>query len=584
MFNEELKLVPNKPGSYQMYNDNDIIIYIGKAKDLKKRLSSYFKGTNTGKTAKMVSEISYFKYIVTETELESFILELNLIKEFNPKYNILLKDDKSYPYIEYIKKPFPKLRVVRYLKIKKDKNRLIFGPYVNAYAARRIVNLINRLYPLKKCEGLPKEVCLYYHINECLGYCVNDIDEKTIKEMEEEIISFLKGNDDIIKNKLKEKLKYYSDEMNYEMANEIKKELEYTEIILEKQKIELFNKENLDVINYYKYNNFLGIEILFIRNGKLIGNYNDIFEESKNYKEELESYIALFYNKNEIPKEILIPKDLNKELLESVIITKFFIPQRGMKKRLLDMAYENAKINVSNNYEKYKNNLNKTKGALDELSKLLNINITRIDAFDNSSLFGSYSVSGMVVFINGVKKKEEYRKYKIKVDKNDDYNSMREVIYRRYSRALKDNLDLPELIIVDGGKGQINAALDSLKELNLNIKVCGLKKNNNHEPDDLIDGNTLTEYNLNKKSNLFYFLTNIQNEMHRYTINYHKQLRSKGTITSILDEVPGIGPKRKELLLKTYGSVKNIKEASNEELEKIIPKSTIKILKEDLNS
>ena len=325
MFKEELKLVPNKPGSYQMYDESDTVIYVGKAKNLKKRLSSYFRGTHTGKTAKMISNIAYFKYIVTNTELESFILEINLIKKYNPKYNILLKDDKSYPYIEYTRKPFPSLKVVRYLKVKKSKDKILFGPYVNVYAARRIVNLINRLYPLKKCEGMPKEVCLYYHIHECLGYCTKHVNSEDIINMENEIISFLRGNEDIIKNKLKEKINYYSENMNYEMALELKKELDYMNIVLEKQKVELTAKEDLDVINYAFINGFISLEFLYIRAGKLVGNYTEIEPVTDDYLNEIEYLIALFYNKREIPKQILIPDEIDETVLKEIIDTNIHI-------------------------------------------------------------------------------------------------------------------------------------------------------------------------------------------------------------------------------------------------------------------
>ena len=582
MFKEELKLVPNKPGSYQMYNEENVIIYVGKAKDLKKRLSSYFRGKNTGKTAKMVSEIAYFKYIITFTELESFILELNLIKKYNPKYNVLLKDDKTYPYLEYTKKPFPKLKVVRYVKVKKHKDKLLFGPYVNAYAARRIANLINRLYPLKKCKGLPKEVCLYYHINECHGYCVKDIDKDVILKMEKEILSFLRGNDKIITDKLKEKLKFYSDNMNYEMALELKEELEYIEVILEKQKVQISSNINADFINYYYKDGYIGIEILFIRNGKLNGSFDDILFVPDDYKDELESFIALFYSKNEIPKEVYLPDVLNNEILKEVINTKFFTPERGQKKRLLEMAKENARDNVESNYEKNKNILKRTEGANEELSALLGINITRIDAFDNSNLFGSFSVSGMVVYKNGKPARKEYRKYKIKIDKNDDYNTMKEVIYRRYYRALMEKLEMPQLILVDGGKGQISAAMEVLESLNLNIKVCGLAKDDKHSTSQLIDGDTLDAYNIDKTSTLFLYITNIQNEVHRFTINYHKQIRSKGLISSILDDIKGLGPKRKNELIKAFGSINNIKNADLVELEKYLPSESALELKRKL--
>lgn len=582
MFKEELKLVPNKPGSYQMYNEENVIIYVGKAKDLKKRLSSYFRGKNTGKTAKMVSEIAYFKYIITFTELESFILELNLIKKYNPKYNVLLKDDKTYPYLEYTKKPFPKLKVVRYVKVKKHKDKLLFGPYVNAYAARRIANLINRLYPLKKCKGLPKEVCLYYHINECHGYCVKDIDKDVILKMEKEILSFLRGNDKIITDKLKEKLKFYSDNMNYEMALELKEELEYIEVILEKQKVQISSNINADFINYYYKDGYIGIEILFIRNGKLNGSFDDILFVPDDYKDELESFIALFYSKNEIPKEVYLPDVLNDEILKEVISTSLITPERGQKKRLLEMAKENARDNVESNYEKNKNILKRTEGANEELSALLGINITRIDAFDNSNLFGSFSVSGMVVYKNGKPARKEYRKYKIKIDKNDDYNTMKEVIYRRYYRALMEKLEIPQLILVDGGKGQISAAMEVLQSLNLNIKVCGLAKDDKHSTSQLIDGDTLDAYNIDKTSTLFLYLTSIQNEVHRFTINYHKQIRSKGLISSILDDIKGIGPKRKNELIKAFGSINNIKNADLVELEKYLPSESALELKRKL--
>ena len=413
MFKDELKLVPNKPGSYQMYDKNDVVIYVGKAKNLKKRLSSYFRGKHYGKTAKMISNIAYFKYIVTNTELESFILEINLIKKYDPKYNILLKDDKSYPYIEYSRKPYPSLKVVRYLKVKKHKDKLLFGPYVNAYAARRIVNLINRLYPLKKCEGMPKEVCLYYHIHECLGYCTKNVSLDKIEAMEQEILSFLRGNEDVIKNKLKEKIEYYSENLNYELALELKKELDYMSIVLEKQKVELNPGENLDVINYAFINGFIAIEFLFVRNGKLVGNYTEIEPVTDEYLDEIEYYIALFYQKKEIPREIIIADELNEDNLSKVIETNFVKVSKGQKRKLLLMAKENATINLNNNFKRIEQKQEKSSGANDELAELLGIGIKRIDVFDNSNLFGSFAVSGMIVYEDGLPSKSKYRKYKV---------------------------------------------------------------------------------------------------------------------------------------------------------------------------
>ena len=577
MFKDELKLVPNKPGSYQMYDKNDVVIYVGKAKNLKKRLSSYFRGKHYGKTAKMISNIAYFKYIVTNTELESFILEINLIKKYDPKYNILLKDDKSYPYIEYSRKPYPSLKVVRYLKVKKHKDKLLFGPDVNAYAARRIVNLINRLYPLKKCEGMPKEVCLYYHIHECLGYCTKNVSLDRIEAMEQEILSFLRGNEDVIKNKLKEKIEYYSENLNYELALELKKELDYMSIVLEKQKVELNPGENLDVINYAFINGFIAIEFLFVRNGKLVGNYTEIEPVTDEYLDEIEYYIALFYQKKEIPREIIIADELNEDNLSKVIETNFVKVSKGQKRKLLLMAKENATINLNNNFKRIEQKQEKSSGANDELAELLGIGIKRIDVFDNSNLFGSFAVSGMVVYEDGVPSKSKYRKYKVMVDKNDDYNTMKEVIYRRYYRALIEK-DLPDLILVDGGINQIRAAKDVLNSLNLGIKVCGLVKNDKHRTNDLLDGDTLEIYDIDRTSNLFHYLTRMQDEVHRYTINYHRQIRSKGSISSILDNIPGIGSKRSKELIKRFGSVKRMKEASLEELCEIIPEDIAKLL------
>ena len=584
MFKDELNLVPHLPGSYQMYNKDNVIIYVGKAKDLRNRLSSYFNGKNTGKTAKMVSEIDRFEYIVTNSELEAFILELNLIKKYDPRYNILLKDDKSYPYIEYIRKPYPSLKVVRYLNIKKNKDKLLFGPFVNVYAARRIVNLINRLYPLKKCDNTPKNVCLYYHIGECLGYCTKCIDQNKIDEMEEEIIKFLKGNEEVITTKLLERINFYSEQLNFEKAKELKDELEYIKVVMEKQRVELHDSVDRDIINYYFNNGYLSIEFFFLRNGKLIGHNNKIVPVVDDYISELEYYIALFYNKHEIPKEILVNGDLNLEILSNIVSTKFITSTKGNKKKLLDMAYSNAKLNLENKLTLLEKESLNSSGANKELSELLGINIYRIDVFDNSNIFGTFNVSGMVVFKDGKPSKNDYRKYKITVDKNDDYNTMKEVIYRRYFRSLIEKSELPDLILVDGGKSQIHACIDTLRSLNLNIKVCGLVKNDKHRTSDLMDGDTLDIYDIDKTSKLFHYLTRIQDEVHRYTINYHRTIRSKGSISSVLDNIEGIGQKRKKELIKKFGSVKKISSASLEELEEILPTNVAIKLKQYLEN
>ena len=583
MFREKLKTIPHLPGSYQMRNQNNTIIYVGKAKDLYKRVNSYFKGTVTGKTAKMVSEVADFTYITTTTEQEAFILEINLIKEYNPKYNILLKDDKSYPYIEYISKPYPRLKVSRYLNIKKKDKKLLFGPYPNAYAARKIVGLINRLYPLKKCEGMPKQVCLYYHIGECLGYCEKHVDATKLANMEREILDFLKGNDKILIDKIMEKINIFSDNLNFETALELKRELEYIKVILDKQKVELHDYVNRDAIGYYLDEGIVSIQILFIRNGKIVGSSNDKFYMISDLYDEVNSYILNFYTRHEIPKEILLDENLNSEVISNILNTKAIIPMKGIKKRLIDMAKSNAKISLEQEITIIKNDELRSVGANDELRKLLKLDcLDRIDAFDNSNLFGSYAVSGMIVFKSGKPNKKEYRKYKVSVDKNDDYNTMKEVIYRRYYRAMVEQSEMPDLIIVDGGENQIRACKEVLDSLRLNIKVCGLKKDDHHRTNELIDGDTLEVIPIPRDSDIFHYLTRIQDEVHRFTINYHKTLRDKGTISSILDNIDGIGKVRKKELIKKYGSIKKMSEASIEDLSEIIPENVAIDLKKYL--
>ena len=581
---DKLKNIPNLPGSYQMKNKDGVIIYVGKAKNLHKRVNSYFNRTQTGKTAKLVSEIKDFSYIVTSSELEAFLLEINLIKQYDPKYNILLKDDKSYPYIEYISKPYPKLKVSRYLNIKKKDHKKLFGPYPNAYAARKIVDLLNRLYPLKKCDGNPRKVCLYYHIGECLGYCEKNYDEQELEVMERDILSFLSGNDKILKDKIMSKIKAYSDSLNYELALELKKELDYINIVLDKQKITIQDLTNRDVVGYCFNNGFISVQILFLRNGKIVGGHTDIFSVVSSLEEDMESYLANFYTRHEIPKEIILASDIYSEPLNTYLGNVLFSPKKGQKKSLLDMAFKNACINLENELDLILKKENSKKEAEEELKSLLNLDsLERIDLFDNSNLFGDYSVSCMVVFKDGEPVKNEYRKYKISFDKNDDYGMMREVIYRRYQRALVEKTELPDLIIVDGGVGQIHACKEILDSLNLNIKVCGLKKNDKHNTSELIGKNPIQIIPVDKKSSLFLLLTKMQDEVHNFTINYHRQIRSKGSLSSILDNIEGIGEVRRNKLLKKYHTIANIKEASLDSLSEILPKEVATNLKNILN-
>lgn len=583
-FTKEKREVPKKSGCYLMYNSDNVVIYVGKAKILFNRLKSYFTGRVTGKTKKLVSEIDHFEYIVTNSETEAFILEINLIKKYDPKYNILLRDDKSYPYIELTSDKYPRLIVKREININKKSSHL-FGPYPNVYAARRLVNLLNRLYPLKKCDTMPKKVCLYYHIGECLGYCEHkDID---ITPMKNEILSILNGNDTLLINKINEKIKINSDNLNYEVCKELVEELGYIKEVFKNQSIvELDDNINRDVINYYYENSYLSIVIFFIRNGKLVGNNYKIIPIINDIKDTLEYYISTFYSKSNIaPKEIIMPEIVDIEMMSNVLNTKVITVKRGPKKKLFDMAYNNAKEQYDKEIRLIYNNEKLTTDANEELRNLLHLDkLHIIEAFDNSNLFGTFSVSGMVSFIDGVPSKKNYRKFKLTFDKNDDVASMKEVIYRRYFRVLKDKLVIPDLIIVDGGNNQINACKEILESLNLNIKVIGVKKDDHHSPESIVDGDTYEIIKIDKSSNVFRLLSRIDEEVHRFTINYHKEIRSKGSISSVLDNINGLGDKRKKMLIKKYGSVTKMKEATTYELSEIIPLKVAEELHEYLES
>ena len=583
MFKKELENVPKQSGCYLMYNSDNVVIYVGKAKILFNRLKSYFRGRVTGKTKKLVSEIDHFEYIVTNTEIEAFILELNLIKKYDPKYNILLRDDKSYPYIEFTNEKYPRLIVRRQININK-KNTHLFGPYPNQYAARRLVNLINRLYPLKKCDKMPNKVCLYYHIGECLGYCEHkDVD---ITPMKNEILSILNGNDKLLIDKINEKIRINSENMNYEVCKSLMDELEYMKLVFNNQHVELSDNINRDIINYYFENSYLSIVVMFIRGGKLLGINNKIIPVYNEIKDTLEFYIASFYRKhNLVPKEIIVPELLDTEVLKEILGTRVITVKKGDKKKLFDLAYNNAKTQYEKEIKLIYGNEELTTNANEELREILDLNkLHIIEAFDNSNLFGTFSVSGMVTFVDGLPSRKDYRKFKLSFDKNDDVASMKEVIYRRYFRVLKDDLVKPDLIIVDGGNNQINACKSVLEDLNLKIKVIGVKKDNHHSPEAIVDGDTYEIIKIDKKSNVFRLLSRIDEEVHRFTINYHKEIRSKGSISSVLDNINGLGEVRKKMLIKKYGSVIKMKNASVEELAKIIPLKVAQDLHEFLES
>lgn len=566
---EKLKLLTTEPGCYLMKNENGTIIYVGKAKNLKRRVSSYFNREHTGKTKALVENIKDFEYIVTTTEVESLLLEINLIKKYSPKYNILLKDNKSYPYIEITNEKYPRLIISRPRKIKGHKGKL-FGPYPNAYAARKTVELLNRIYPFRKCHTMDKKVCLYYHIGQCLGYCEKKVDNNTIKEMINEVISFLKGNYDEVRKKIEGLMLEASNSLNFERAIEYKEMLEYIDKVLEKQKISLNDNVTRDVINYYVKNDYISFQVLHLRDGKINMRDGEVFPLIDEIEDTLSYFVTSFYDKNEVPKEVLVSGEFDHDLLERALNTKVLVPQKGLKKKLVDMAYDNAKIVLEEKFELIVRDDRRTFIANEELGKLVGIpHLKRIETFDNAHLFGTYTVSGMVVFTNGKPDKKEYRKYKITSGSKDDYHTMQEVIYRRYYRVLHDKLERPDLIIVDGGIIQVNATKEILDSLYLDIPVLGLKKNDKHTTTALIDQER--EYKIDKTSDVFHLLTRIQDEVHRYTISYHKDIRSKGSLSSILDNVPGIGAKRKKELLKKYKTITKLKSLTKEELEKDLP-------------
>ena len=568
-FKEKLALVPTKPGSYQMKNKEGVIIYVGKAKNLQRRLRSYFTRTVTGKTRMLVEDNDDFEYIVTSSELESLLLEITLIKKYDPKYNILLRDDKSYPYIELTNDKYPVLKIVRNVHRKKNKNHL-YGPYPNVQAARKTVNQINRIYPLRKCEKLKKELCLYYHIHECLGYCCKEIPQEEIEEMKKEIISFLKGDATIISKKIEDEMQIASENLNYEKALELKNMLEDIHTTLKKQQIDLNNNQSFDLVNYYEENNYLGIEIFFVRQGLLFGRHNEIISSLGDIENEVTEYLVKFYEKGVLPSELLIPEELDENLLKEYFQLKVTKPQKGKLKKLMDLAKENAKEQMDLEKETLKRDDEEREKALKELKDLLGLKeLHRMESFDNSHLFGTFYVGGMVVFDDFLPNKDLYRKYKISTEVKDDLSAMKEVLYRRYFKTIMEESYTPDLIVMDGGQLQISAAKEILDSLNLKIPIIGLVKDKNHRTSYIMN----EQYEIlkvEKDSKLFLFLTRIQEEVHRYAITYHRNIKAKGALSSLLDSVPGIGEVRKKELLKKFGSLKKMKEASIEELETVI--------------
>jgi len=556
----KLKLLPEKPGCYLMKNINGQIIYVGKAKILKNRVKSYFTGSHNAKTTLLVSEIEDFEFIMTNSNLEAYLLEINLIKKHRPKYNISLMDDKTYPYILLTKEDNPRILVVRNTKIKGE----LFGPYPNVKAARDTVNLLNSLYPFRKCNKIPKKECLYYHINNCLAPCVLNVKKEDYEEYIKKTRSFLKGDTQFALAELKMKMDEFSKNLEFEKAMECRDLINSINETTERQKISINDNIDRDVFNYYYDEKNICFYTLFMRNGRIVQNECITYELIDDPKEMFVDYLIEFYDKSLKPKELMLPYEI--EDLEELLEIKIFVPKIGEKKQIMDMAYTNAKNTLLTKNELYRSKLETNINALNELAILLNIEYPRrIEMFDNSNTFGSYAVSGMVVYIDGKKEPNEYRKYKVNLEGIDDYATTREIIYRRYYRVLMENLERPNLIIMDGGKGHLDAVLSVVNELNLGIPVIGLKKNRQHKTDRIIYGDR--EYPISGR--LYQLLSGMQEEVHRFAITYHRNKRDKGMFESKLDNIKGLGEKSINRLMEEFKTIENIRNAKIEDFEKI---------------
>lgn len=584
---EKLAILPIQPGCYLMKDKHQTVIYVGKSKSLRNRVKSYFTGANDRKTQRLVQEITDFEYIVTTTEIDALVLEMNLIKKYDPKYNVLLKDDKSYPYLKITAERHPQLLITR--QVKKDKGKY-FGPYPNVIAARETKKLLDRLYPLRKCNRTSGRPCLYYHMDQCLACGKNPPSVKEYQEIVQSITTFLNGGHGDIKKDLIDKMYTASEQLNFERAQELRDQIQHIEIIMERQKMVLNDQVDRDVFGFSYNKGWMCIQVFFIRQGKLIERDVAIFPFFGEADEAFTSYVGRFYlHQNHIkPNHILIPIGIDAELLAKLLDVDVYTPFRGQKKQLVKLAEKNAKIALEEKFTLIERDEERTILAMEQLGKKLNIETPhRIEAFDNSNIQGTDPVSAMVVFIDGRADKTEYRKFKIRnVEGPDDYDTMREVIRRRYTRVLKEGLPLPDLIIVDGGKGQISAALDVLEnELNLDIPLCGLVKDDRHKTSELLYGFPPTPVLLERQSQEFYLVQRIQDEVHRFAITFHRNLRGKGLIQSELDTIPGVGEKRKHALLTHFKMLENIKKASVEEITKLgIPVNVATNIINHLNS
>ena len=585
LIKHKLELLPDSPGCYIHKDKNGTIIYVGKTKNLKNRVRSYFHGSHNTKTELLVSEIEDFEYIVTGSNTEALLLEINLIQENKPKYNIRLKDDKSYPFIKITNEPYPRLLITR--QVKKD-GGLYFGPYPDSGAATEIKRLLDRLFPFKKCTNPANKVCFYYHLGQCKAHTICQTDQTYWDSLKEDVKNFLNGRDDKIVNELRDKMTKASELMEFERAAEYRDLIEGIGLLRTKQRVINQDMQGRDIFGYYVDKGWMCVQVFFIRQGKLIQRDVNMFPYYNESEEDFLTYVGQFYqdNRHFIPKEIFIPRDIDETLVKAVVNTKIIKPQRGEKKQLVNLATKNARVSLQQKFDLLEKDIRKTHGAIENIGDLLNIpKPVRIEAFDNSNIQGTSPVAAMVVFVDGKPSKKDYRKFKIKtVIGPDDYASMREVIYRRYSRVMRDGLTPPDLIIIDGGQGQVNVARDVIEnKLGLDIPIAGLQKNDKHQTHELLFGDPLEVIPLPRNSEEFFLLQRIQDEVHRFAITFHRQLRGKNTFSSKLDGIAGLGPKRKQLLMKRFKNLPNIQKASLDDIINCgIPKNVAENIQESL--
>ena len=586
LIQSKLELLPTSPGCYIHKDKNGTIIYVGKAKNLRNRVRSYFRGSHDTKTEALVSEIEDFEFIVTESNIEALLLEINLIKENKPKYNIMLKDDKSYPFIKITNETYPRLIITR--QVKKD-GGLYFGPYPDVGAANEIKRLLDRLFPFRKCTNPPEKVCFYYHLGQCKAHTICQVDSQYFKELAQEVAAFLKGQDDQIIEDLRGKMAGAAQATEFEKAAEYRDLIQSIGTLRTKQRVMAKDLQNRDVFGYYVDKGWMCVQVFFVRQGKLIERDVNLFPYYNDPDEDFLTYVGQFYQEKSHlkPNEILIPADIDEEAVRALVDTKVLKPQRGEKKQLVNLAIKNARVSLQQKFDLLEKSIEKTQGAIENLGQLLNIPTpVRIESFDNSNIMGTSPVSAMVVFVNGKPSKKDYRKYKIKtVVGPDDYASMREVIKRRYSRVIRDGLTPPDLIVIDGGQGQVNIAKEVIQEqLGLDIPIAGLQKNDKHQTHELLFGDPLQVVELSRNSQEFFLLQRIQDEVHRFAITFHRQLRSKNSFSSQLDGIEGLGPKRKQNLMKHFKSLTKIKEASVDQIVEVgVPRAVAEAVREKLN-